>query len=56
MVKKYWKRGPIIFLTVVVVVMGTYGLLTMNEKRGPIENTGAIHKLAPDTEPGNLGN
>jgi hypothetical protein len=38
------------FIAVIVVVVFAYGLLTMKEKRGPIENTGAIHKLYPTTD------
>lgn len=49
MVKANFKR-LMIFIALIGVVVVAYGLLTMKEKRGPIEDTGAIHKLSPNTD------
>ncbi len=54
MPKKDYSR-LLIFLAVIAVVIVACGLLTMKEKRGAIENIDVIHKLAPDTEPGDTG-
>jgi hypothetical protein len=52
MVLKNFKR-LMIFIAVIVVVVVAYGLLTMKEDRGPIEDTGAIHKLSPGVDTDN---
>jgi hypothetical protein len=46
---KNFKR-LLIFIAAIAIVLVAYGLLTMKEKRGPIENTGAIHKLYPNMD------